>query len=58
MSFRIAALILLSAAAAANAAEIKGRVTNVLGGEPLARVEVMVCWRTALRRPRLPKASL
>jgi hypothetical protein len=42
MSFRIAALILLSAAAAANAAEIKGRVTNVLGGEPLARVEVMV----------------
>jgi hypothetical protein len=36
---RLAALLLF-AASFASAAEIKGRITNVVGGEPLGRVEV------------------
>jgi len=41
MRLRLTLLILL-AAVAAQAAEIKGRVTNALGGEALGRVEVVV----------------
>jgi len=41
MSLRLAALLLLSSVAA-QAAQIKGKVTSAVGGEPLARVEVLV----------------
>ncbi|HET9408439.1 MAG TPA: TonB-dependent receptor [Candidatus Sulfotelmatobacter sp.] len=41
MSFRYAALLLLLCAAA-EASEIKGKVTNAMGGEPLGRVQVTV----------------
>src|SRR5713226_5602919 len=41
MTGRFATLLLLSAVAV-QAAEIKGKVTNVLGGEPLGRVQVSV----------------
>jgi carboxypeptidase family protein len=41
MHFRLIAFVLL-AALAAQAAEIKGKVTNALGGEALGRVEVVV----------------
>ena len=35
-------VVLLLAAGVVRAAEIKGKVTNVVGGEPLGRVEVLV----------------
>ena len=41
MSFRYGALLLLLCAAA-EASEIKGKVTNAMGGEPLGRVQVTV----------------
>ena len=41
MSLRLSALILL-ATLTVYAAEIKGKVTNAVGGEPLARVEVTI----------------
>src|SRR5881227_90492 len=41
MSFRLSALILL-VALTAHASEIKGKVTNAVGGEVLARVEVTI----------------
>ncbi len=41
MRFRLALLLLL-ATVSARAAEIKGKVTNAMGGEALGRVEVMV----------------
>lgn len=41
MDFRLVAIFLLTAVAA-RAAEIKGKVTNVVGGEALGRVQVVV----------------
>jgi hypothetical protein len=41
MRFRLALLLLL-ATMSAHAAEIKGKITNAMGGEALGRVEVMV----------------
>jgi hypothetical protein len=41
MHFRLALLLLL-ATVSAGAAEIKGKITNAMGGEALGRVEVMV----------------
>ena len=41
MRLRLAVLLLL-AAVTARAAEIKGKITNAVGGEALGRVEVVV----------------
>lgn len=41
MRLQLAVLLILSAMAA-QAAQIKGKVTSAVGGEPLARVEVLV----------------